>query len=151
FSGLDGLILYEGCALWLFRRLKELGVIERSEQSGFFSWLAAEARRLTAANLAVDAQTEELVRWLEQENIPHVLLKGAARRAASAIYPLADARATLDIDVLVPQALADDVWHRLRARGYHDPIQPPPEHHHLASLVNQANVPVEVHTSTSTL
>jgi hypothetical protein len=111
--------------------------------------LAGEARRVTAANLSVDAHAEDLVGWLERDRIPNVLLKGVARRAALSLYPMADARATLDIDVLVPQEVAADVWQRLRARGYHDPVQPPPDHYHLPSLVNAAGVPVEVHTSTS--
>jgi Uncharacterised nucleotidyltransferase len=84
--------------------------------------------------------------------VPHVLLKGAARRFASDLFPYAGARATHDVDVLVPAARAQEAWDQLRRAGY-EPATPNGrghwEHFHLPALWDGQRVAVELHTSTS--
>ncbi|HEU5262495.1 MAG TPA: nucleotidyltransferase family protein [Gemmatimonadales bacterium] len=148
--GLARLVEVEGCALWLERRLRQLG--RDLPETEFRAWLARRARRTTARNLLVDEQVAKLVRLLRAAGIPHVLLKGAARRAAAALYPLAEARATNDVDVLVPAAQAQAAWDGLRASGYELAVRPRgihPGHFHLPPLWDRSRVAVELHTSTS--
>ena len=141
--GLAGLIDFEGCALWLARRLRQIHA-----QPGV--QLTQLAHAMAARNLLVDAETETILRHLADRNIPGILLKGAARRALTDLLPFADARATRDLDVLVPAAAAPDLWNDLRVRGYalvHPTREPRPTHHHLPGLVGPAGVVVEIHTS----
>jgi hypothetical protein len=148
-SGLARLVSFEGCALWLYRRLKKCGV----EQAGVFAtWLERRARADAAQNMRVDAKTESILRFLGDRGIPHVLLKGAARRAATQLFPYADARTTNDVDVLVPAAEARSIWEQLRTLGYDYSTRPehtPPGHYHLPPLCDGERVAVELHTSTS--
>lgn len=148
-DGLARLVSFEGCALWLYRRLKEIGV---DWDGGFATWLERRARADAAQNMRVDAQTEAVLRLLQARGIPHVLLKGAARRAAAKLFPYADARTTHDVDVLVPASQARSMWEQLRTLGYDYSTQPehtPPGHYHLPPLCDDARVSVELHTSTS--
>jgi hypothetical protein len=150
-AGLSGLVRREGCALWLYRRLKDAGA-ENAPQSPFGVWLAKHARDLTARNLLVDVEVTRLAQWLTRHRFPHVWLKGAARRVGAVRYPFADARATHDVDLLVPQDRAGKVWEELQRTGYqtagtHDRT---PEHHfHLPPLLGADRVAVELHLATS--
>src|SRR5207253_6383109 len=77
--------------------------------------------------------------------------KGAARRRSSDLFPYADARATHDVDVLVPAARAREAWDLLCRAGYE---RTPPNgrgegHFHLPPLWDAQRVAVELHTSTS--
>lgn len=151
--GLVRLVAFEGCALWLHRRLKQ-GGLAGAQTPAFARWLERYAREAAAHNLRIDAQTEAILRLLDSEGIPHVLLKGAARRAAARLFPLpyADARGTQDVDVLVPAAQARYAWQQLRARGYDYSTRAeftPAGHYHLPPVCNRARVAVELHTSTS--
>ena len=150
-TGVPRLVVFEGCALWLERRLRQLGVAEVVEP-GFAGWLRQRAHTEVAQNLLVDAQIEAVAARLAEWGVPHVFLKGAARRAAAELYPFADARATHDVDVLVPAHAARTVWERLRLAGYEPALPPdetPPEHHHLPALWDRTRVAVEVHCSTA--
>lgn len=150
-QGLARLISFEGSALWLYRRLRQIGA-EGTSEPAFTRWLERCARNAAARNLLVDAQTEVILRFLDAEGVSHVLLKGMARRAAARLYPFADARTTNDVDVLVPAARAGQVWDRLRTSGYNYALRPedtPPGHYHLPPLHDGARVAVEFHTSTS--
>jgi hypothetical protein len=148
--GLARLVLYEGCALWLARRLREIGA---SPEPSFRAWLEQRAHDETARNMLVDAESHATLEFLSREDVPHVLLKGTARRAGATLFPYADARATHDVDILVPETRARGLWDRLRASGY-APV-PPPEGvipstiHHLPPLSSRTRVSVELHTSTS--
>jgi len=152
-TGLVRLVEFERCALWLERRLRQIGACALTEH-GFPRWLRQRAHAEAAGNLLVDAQVAAVARRLAEWDVPHVFLKGTARRIASDLYPFADARATHDVDVLVPAARAQAVWDGLRRVGY-EPALPPgeapprPEHHHLQPLWDGARVAVEVHCSTS--
>jgi len=152
-TGLVRLVEFERCALWLERRLRQIGASALTEH-GFPRWLRQRAHAEAAGNLLVDAQVAAVARRLAEWDVPHVFLKGTARRIASDLYPFADARATHDVDVLVPAARAQAVWDGLRRVGY-EPALPPgeapprPEHHHLQPLWDGARVAVEVHCSTS--
>jgi len=152
-TGLDRLIQFEGCELWLHRRLAQIGAVEPGG-APFTGWLAQRARDTAARNLLVDAQTVDVLRVLTAHEVPHVLLKGTARRALAPRLPFADARATHDVDVLVPAARAEEAWLRLCAAGY-ELVRPKgairPGHFHLPPLWNTARVAVELHTSTGPL
>ncbi len=150
-AGLAALAEYEGCVIWLHRRLKELRLLE-VVPADFAQWLATRAHYLAAWNLLVDAQRDDLVRILNELQVPHVLLKGAARRLLADRYPYADARTTSDVDVLVPAHLALPTWERLRGAGF----APAPgrgirydSHFHLPPLQNGRAVKLELHTSVS--
>jgi hypothetical protein len=151
-AGLAALVSQEGCALWLYRRLKSAGA-EAAPQPAFSSWLSQRARDHAARNLLVDARVSRLSEWLTKHGYPHVWLKGAARRAGAARYPYADARATNDVDLLVPRDVAKEIWEHLRRSGY-EPAGPPgltpPGHFHLVPLWSEDRVAVELHLSTST-
>ena len=147
-AGVPALVEYEGCVLWLYHRLRDLGLLD-AVPAALAEWLATRSRRLAARNLRVDAQRDDLVRF----HVPHVLLKGAARRLVADRFPYAGARVTSDVDVLVPQDLALPTWERLRGAGFkmatatHDRYD---GHFHLPPLRNGRAVTVELHASTST-
>jgi hypothetical protein len=91
-----------------------------------------------------------VARTLDRLGIPGVFMKGTARRLVADRYPLADARRTSDVDVLVPLQRAWDLWYELRRQGYErtNLTKPPrPEHHHLPALMNDRRVGVEIHTT----
>src|SRR2546430_17586571 len=100
-AGVPALVEYEGCVLWLYHRLRDLGLLD-AVPAALAEWLATRARRLAAPNLRVHAQRAALVRILNEFHVPHVLLKGAARRLVADRFPYAGARVTGDVDVLVP-------------------------------------------------
>jgi hypothetical protein len=148
-QGLEGLIDHEECALWLSRRLAAIGAMPAP---GFAQWLTRKAREATARNLLIDAQLDALLSALDAASVPHVLLKGAARRQLIERFPYADARGVRDVDVLLPSDRAQETWDLLRAAGY-ERVLPPgvnfPITHHLPALWNAARVSVELHVQSS--
>lgn len=147
--GLAQLMAIEGCTIWLYRRLRQIGVLD-AVQPEFGKWVAARAREEIARNLLIETEAEALARLLQEMDVPAVFLKGVARRLAVDHYPFADARATGDVDVLVPASRARAVWHGLRRMGYErtNPSGPPrPDHHHLPALWGDRAVGVELHTT----
>lgn len=147
---LPSLVEYEDCALWLVRRLRDLDVLDALEP-GLRLILLLSARRIVARNLRVEAECDAVVRRLTALDVPHVLLKGAARRLVAARYPYADARVIGDVDVLVPLAQAQRAWERLRALGYQCAAEPSryDGHIHLPPLWTGRRIPIELHTTTS--
>jgi Uncharacterised nucleotidyltransferase len=143
------LVEVEGCELWLWRKLSELGV-GRSGSSPFLDWLDRRARATVAHNLLVDAQADRVAQLLCAHGVPFVLIKGTARRALVKEMPFADARVVSDVDVLVPSAYAYDAWEHLRAAGYQRirPVRDPAPFH-LPPVFDRDRVLVELHTSTS--
>lgn len=147
--GLDKLVAFEGCGIWLYRRLRQLDVLQTIDP-GFGEWLSSRAKNETARNLLIEAQAYELAEICERLDLPVVFLKGVARRLTADRYPMADARATNDVDILVPADRARELWYELRRLGYErtTPKGPPrPEHHHLPALWRDRQVGVEVHTT----
>lgn len=143
------LIEFEGCALWTYRRLRQLDALAGLD-AGFGAWLSDEGRDAAARNLLIDAEAEAVARTLDRLGFPGVFMKGTARRLVADRYPMADARRTSDVDVLVPGHQAWDLWYELRRQGYArtNPGKPPrPEHHHLPALMNDRRVGVEIHTT----
>ncbi len=139
------LVDHERGAQWLLRRLGA-GSGEPSAPRELVEGLRRRSRDELARCLLVDEETADLVGWLDAGQVPHVLLKGAARRAAAAQYPCADARLTRDVDVLVPAADLDRAWQGLVRRGYRrisDAVSP----HHAPPLIGPRRVAVELHTS----
>ena len=147
--GLADLIDFEGCALWLARRLRQIGA-DTALASDLGGFVTRCARDIAARNLLVDAETETMLGFLAARGTPCILLKGAARRALAHQLPFGDARPTMDLDLLVPASDALGLWDDLRARGYalgFPAAKPRPTHHHLPALVGPAGVSVEIHTS----
>lgn len=149
--GLAPLVAFEGCSLWLYRRLTELDALPDVDRT-FASWLARSARRVAARNLRTRVQRDTVVTALNAFACPHVLLKGVARQLVTDVYPYADARPIGDVDILLPRDRARLAWERLCDIGF----APAPRdesryatHHHLPPLSNGLRVPVEVHTSTA--
>lgn len=147
--GLPELIEFEGCATWTYRRLRQLGVLGQIDPQ-LVEWLTSLTSEETARNLMIDAEADAIAVVLERLGVPAVFMKGVARRLAAERYPMADARSTSDVDLLVPQRRAWDVWNELRRLGYERTklTKPPrPEHHHLPALWCARRVGVEIHTT----
>ena len=148
-----GLVEFEGAALWLYLRLKELAAFpEFAMDRGFWSWLAAAAKKIAAKNMLVDGRTSVLVRHLHLADAPHVLIKGSARQRAAHLYHYAAARPTNDLDVLVQESSVVSLRDRLLTAGYRYafPVEATPRgHYHLRPLTDESGVPVELHVSTA--
>lgn len=145
--GLDRLVAHEGCAIWLAQRLAELGA---RPPEPFCGWLDRRTKFDLARNLMVDGEMERILALLTDRGVPHVFLKGAAWRMRTGSY--AGARPRHDVDVLVPERRAGEVWEALVARGYARVL--PEGHgfvieHHLPALLAPGGVSVELHTATS--
>ena len=142
------LLALEGAELWLYRRLRTLGV---AVHPALGDALRVAAHRDALIGLRVDEETEAVVGVLDGAGIPFALIKGPARRAAASLYPFADARSTSDVDLLVPEARGGEAWAALTAAGY-EPVDPgttPEDHFHLLPIWSARRVAVELHTSTS--
>ena len=150
--GLADWLALEGAALWLWRRLRELDLVSYVDPA-LAAWIDRAARQTAARNLLIEAQTDAVTGFLATHGFPHVLLKGAALQAARAVFPYADARATTDVDVLLPKDRAGAAWDALLSAGYRlqtVPSRTPPDHWHLPRIVNELEAPVEIHHSIST-
>jgi len=150
-SGLRELVSYERVTIWLYRRLRELGVGDELPPA-FWTWLIRRARVEAANGLLVEAEATRLAELLTAGGIPAVFLKGIARRLLADRIPYIDARATIDVDVLLPAEHASSVWEDLKKSGYKfvaDPNLTPVDLWHLIPLAGANRVAVEIHTSTS--
>jgi hypothetical protein len=148
-DGLTALVANEGAVLWLLRRLEALGATDAAP-SAFIRWLREQARGLTARNMLVDTETEGVLRLLADRGTPYVLIKGTARRAASALYPYADARATNDVDLLLPEPEVQPAWEYLLSLGWSRATARATRigHYHPPPLLGPHGVGVELHSST---
>lgn len=147
---LPALLLAEGGTGWCWRRLRALG-LDAALPAGIADALRAHVRDEQARNLLVDEAAESVIGILTELGVEHVLLKGTARRAAADRYPCADARATRDVDLLLPAAAVRPTWERLRASGYSlatDPSVTPVGHFHPPPLLGPERVGIELHSST---
>jgi hypothetical protein len=143
-------LAWEGGMQWLLRRLVEAG-LENAAPAPLKAALRRAAIDERARNMLVDGETEGLVRYLNARGIPHVLIKGTARRAAAGCYPYADARATHDVDVLLPKRCVQEAWDGLRGMGWPfatDPAATPADHYHPPPLLGPHRVGVELQWST---
>lgn len=147
--GFDRLVALEGCAIWTYRRLRQIGALDGIDED-LADWLASQATGETARNLLIDAEADALTEVFHRLDVPAVFMKGVARRLLAGQYPFADARSTHDVDLIVPAERAWEVWHELRRLGYERTklTKPPrPEHHHLPALWGERRVGVEIHTT----
>jgi len=147
-KGLRTLAEYEGVALWLHRRLQEIGA---TPSESFRDKLRRAAIRSGADNARIDAQTLSVLTRLEAAGFRCALIKGQARRAAVARYPYADARPLSDVDLLVPESEVDAAWNLLCASGfrriYDDTVEWKADHHR-PTIIDDSEVSVELHTTT---
>jgi hypothetical protein len=147
-KGLRALAEYEGVALWLHRRLQEIGALP---PASFREKLRRAALLNGADNARIDAQALSVLSRLEGAGFRCALIKGQARRAAVAHYPYADARPLSDVDLLVPEAEADGAWNLLCATGfrriYEDTVAWKADHHR-PTIIDDSEVSVELHTTT---
>lgn len=149
-EGLAELVAYEGAAIWLYRRLKTTGSLGSlpAELGDRLRTLAMEA---AARRMQVEAEAIGVVERMESAGISVILIKGVARGALAQRHPYLDARATTDVDLLLPQHRLADADRLLRSAGYRSAL--PDEaaiagHHHLPPLCN-GPITVELHESTS--
>jgi hypothetical protein len=145
------LIAAEGGTQWLLRRFHDLAIADAPALGTLIEGLAARARGEIARAMLVDAEAEALLRRLAARDIPCIAIKGTARRAAAARYRYADARATRDVDVLLPRDQVQPLWDSLRAEGWPlatDPSATPADHFHPPPLLGPHRVAVELHWAT---
>lgn len=148
-AGLRELLEFEGASVWFYRRLQK-GLV--SVPDSVRASLRESVHRTSVLNMRIDAQTVAVTTILDSARIPWSLLKGQARRAAVSLYPFADARGVSDVDLLVPENRADEAWQLLYDRGFRRVIEGPVDwtaDHHRPTLIDAANVAVELHTTTS--
>ncbi len=150
-DGLRELVSYEQITIWLYCRIRELGVGDELPPS-FWTWLIRRARVESANSLLVEAEAIRIAELLRAGGVPAVFLKGIARRLLADRFPYIEARATIDVDVLLPADQASSVWEDLKKSGYKfvaDPSLTPVDLWHLVPLAGANRVAVELHTSTS--
>ena len=160
---------YEGADIWLARRLRTLGITLEPASAGA---LDAAATRARARTLRADAALRAVLQAFRATQVECVLLKSAALRRLTDRLPYADARATADVDLLVPEADGDHALGVLRARGWGllnvsalrhsgDAAIPLPGEretlrallagapkHHLPSVADASGVAIELHLTT---
>lgn len=134
--------------MWLFRRLRSLGIFE-SLPADFRERLKLQAFSTSAVGLRVEDEAVEAVTLLAHAGIPVVLIKGIARRAMASRFPYLDARPTSDVDLLVPEAASQDAFEVLLGNGYEKTVHLEVDHHHLPPVASGRGVSVELHLSSS--
>jgi hypothetical protein len=141
------LIVHEGAAVWLFRRLRALRLFETLPVP-FQDRLKLQAFSTSALSLRVEDEAVQAVTLLTEAGIPVVLIKGIARRALAPSFPFLDARPTSDVDLLVPEVAGREALDLLLAHGY-EKLPYLEEHHHLPPVASSRRVSVELHLSSS--
>jgi len=148
--GLLDLVDYEGAAIWLFRRLRAVGALDRIPPA-IAAALRDRAFEDTARRMQIEDEARHALDVLDEAEIPVVAIKGIARCALANRYPYLDARATSDVDLMVPQARLSDADQALRHAGY-DTAEVNctvlAQHHHLPPL-QRGPITIELHSSTS--
>ena len=148
---LPELVAYEGAAIWLFRRLRVLRALDLLPDH-ISVRLRQQAFEAAGLRLEVEAEAATAVAILGRAAVPVILIKGIARCALAEHYPYLDARATQDVDLLVPSDRLTRADAALRSEGYVPALPPKPEgaprHHHLSPL-HRGRITVELHDSTS--
>ncbi len=138
----------------LVRRAERFGLAQRLGARIPFTELKSEvgeeAARLfkrrhqgaVADELAFASLVEEVAQVAALRRIPVVVLKGVALQLARRTMP--GSRATSDVDLLVPRALAGELASALCTRGF-EPEGLPSTEHHLAPLRRKGMGVVELH------
>jgi len=147
-DGLDRLLAYEGAELWLFRRWRSTGAIDRLPEAATTT-LRQRAIEISGVSLRIEEAAVQVLSLLRGAGIPVTLIKGMARKALAATCPYLDARGTQDVDLLVEESRVHEAQHLLMAAGYEEAKPGEALHHHLPALWNEARVGVELHWTTS--
>jgi hypothetical protein len=145
---LMALLRYEDGSLWLYQRLQQThawAALPKSLQED----LRARALEAAAIGLRVDEEARSVLARLSRAGIPAILIKGVARRALAARYPLLGARLTRDVDLLLPSAELPAAFELLRGAGYEPAERAFEAAPHLPPLWNERRVAVELHGSSS--
>lgn len=146
------LVAHEGAAIWLFRRLRAAGALDALPLE-ISDRLRQQAFEDAALRMEVEVEAAAVLTLFNHARIPVILIKGVARCALAERYAYLDARATHDVDLLVPLEQISDAASILGADGYvpaaPSPADGTPRHHHLRPL-HKGRITVEVHESTST-
>lgn len=143
------LLTFEGAELWFYRRAKLLAL---PLHDLFMANLRRAAHQTSLQNMRADAQTVAVITMLTSATVPWALIKGQARRAATTLYPFADARSVSDVDLLVPEARAKEAWTLLLQNGFRRVYEGPVDwtaDHHQPVLIDVNGVGVELHTTTA--
>ena len=138
----------EGAELWLHRRLRAAQVVLAV---GPRDALEVAARHVRARTMRADAALARVAAIFATADVAMVPLKSAALRRLTSRLPLADARASADVDVLVPEHEADRATIVLRGKHFSPVVATgavPEGHHHRAPLADDTGVAVEVHATT---
>lgn len=106
-------------------------------------WIKRSVQRIGKSRAVQQAQAE-LVRILEQANVPYMILKGAA---AAQYYPNPSYRAMGDIDFLVPHAMLEQTRVLLENNGF----ALEQNHHDLEWNFSKDGVKLEMHLHVSRL
>ncbi len=143
---------FEGVTPWLYHRLKQSGGLDVLPV-GVAERLRSAALEAVTWNLRVDDQAAALIALLQSAGLPHILLKGVARRALGG-HHYHSLRRTADVDLLLPKDAAAAAYELLTRSGYQRVFpdrEHSPHHHHLAMLWDERRVGVELHTSLTQL
>ncbi len=136
----------EGAGLWLQRRVRALGVVLPADVR---EALASAAKRVVARSAQMDAEATSAFEILDAAGVPTIPLKSTALRRIAGRVPYADARGTIDVDVLVPEAAARAGWEAFIAAGYKAPFgSSAGDHRHLPVVVSPRTGGVEIHLTT---
>ncbi len=143
------LVNFEGVASWFRHRLIETG--QDSDAPPGPTELRILAWNETAMSLRLAAATVQVLELFSRQNIQVIPLKGIAYTALSTRLPYFRFRPAGDIDLLVEPGSAPRAWQLLVDAGFRRTETPSvhPDHHHLPTLVNDLQIPVEVHASAS--
>lgn len=109
-----------------------------------FEVLAGRYRREAVAALRLEASVRALGAAARTLDVPVVLLKGAALHCLRLVS--LGGRSCADLDVLVPEDRAEELWTYLRRSGWvSTPAHTPPGHYHLPPLARSGELGVEIH------
>ncbi|CAK0739032.1 conserved hypothetical protein [Gammaproteobacteria bacterium] len=131
----------QGISPLFFHRLKKRG-LQSAVPPELWKKLNQGYLYNVARNLRLYAELDQIVQWLNAEQIPVIPLKGMY--LAQVVYQNIGLRLIGDLDLLVPQDKAQHSWELLQQRGYHVSTNTT-LCSHLQPLYKESTAPVEIH------